>query len=281
MTSRPVDTLFKNNQLSVITFATADASFAIPLDQVLYIEKDVKRNIQLGELDQFNHEVITFQNKTVQLYDFNQLIGSKNHRQTMETLVSQLDEMEQQHVAWLEALEHSIRTDEPFEKALDPSQCQFGKWYQQFKTDNEDLAEVMARFDAPHRHLHGIAENLLTLGKTDPKAARQRLETERSTTLSELIHLFHMAKERAMTSVRPIIIFVEHAGGKVTALRLDNIDDIVTYNRADFNDEDSSEGLLKRKNEDFVIEGFLRNGDKAPLMLINCKAENSRQHAPA
>ncbi len=55
---------------------TADASFAIPLEQVLYIEKDVKRNLQVNELDGFNHKVITFQNNSVQLYDFNQLKGA-------------------------------------------------------------------------------------------------------------------------------------------------------------------------------------------------------------
>ncbi len=278
MPAQSVDALFKDGQLSVITFSTVDAAFAIPLDQVLYIEKDVKRNIQLNE---FNHEVITFQNKAVELYDFNRLIGSENHRQAMESLVQQLDEMEKQHVAWLDALEHSVKTGDPFEKALDPNQCQFGKWYNQFHTENEDLAEVMARFDTPHRHLHSLAETLLNLNKTDEEKARQRLETERATTLSELVHLFQTAKERALTSVRPIILFVEHANGKVTALRLDSINDIVTYQKKDFSEDDSTEGLMRKKNQDFVIEGFLRNGDQAPMMLINCKASAIKSEALA
>ena len=51
MSNATVNALFKDGKISVITFATNDAAFAIPLDQVLYIEKDVKRNIKLGELE--------------------------------------------------------------------------------------------------------------------------------------------------------------------------------------------------------------------------------------
>jgi len=32
---------------------------------------------------------------------------------------------------------------------------------------------------------------------------------------------------------------------------------------------------MKSKSEDFVIEGFLRDGNDAPLMLINCQPKTS------
>jgi hypothetical protein len=273
MSGKNIDSLFNDGKLAAITFMTADASFAIPLEQVLYIEKDVKRNLQLNELDEFNHEVITFQNNTVQLYDFNRLIGSENHQTIMNNLVSQLNEMEQQHRDWLDALEKSLKDNVPFNKALDPNKCAFGMWYNEFETDIEELKEALARFDAPHKKLHGLAESLLTLNQTDHEEAIRTLNNERQTTLAELIHLFHLTKERAISSIRPIILFVEHAGGKVTALRLDNINDIVTFDKKVFSRDDSADGIMKSKNEDFVVEGFLREGNEAPLMLINCQPE--------
>jgi len=272
MTNTSVDGLFKDGGLSVITFSTTDASFAIPLDQVLYIEKDVKRNIQLNELNQFNHEVITFQNKSVQLFDFNRLIGSENHQKMMQTLVATLDKMEQQHVEWLNELENAVINSNPFTLALDPNKCEFGKWYNHFQSDNEELTEILQRFDAPHKKFHGLAENVLKLNKTNPEQAIKTLQLERATTLSDLVILFHLAKERAITSVRPIILFVEHNAGKVSALRLDNINDIVTYKRSSFDHDQSTEGVMNNQNEDFIIEGFLRNGNEAPFMLINCKS---------
>lgn len=271
MSGKSIDDLFKEGKLAAITFVTSEASFAVPLEQVLYIEKDVKRNLQVNDLDEFNHEVITFQNNTVQLYDFNKLMGSENHQQAMARLVSQLDDMEQQHKDWLDALEVSLKENISFTKALDPTKCAFGVWYKQFETENEELAEVLSRFDEPHKKLHGLAKQLLELNKTDQKSALEILTQERLSTLAELIHLFHLTKERALSSVRPIILFVEHNKSKVTALRLDNINDILTFDRKVFSRDDSSDGILKNKGRDFVIEGFLRDGENAPLMLINCQ----------
>jgi Chemoreceptor zinc-binding domain len=282
MSGKDIDSLFNSGQLAAITFMTADAAFAIPLEQVLYIEKDVKRNLQVNELDEFNHEVITYQNNTVQLFDFNQLIGSENHQTMMNKLVTKLDEMEQQHRDWLDALEVSLKNNTPFTKALDPNKCAFGIWYNKFETDIDELKEALQRFDAPHKKLHGLAETLLHLNSTDHDEAMKILSIERQTTLSELIHLFHLTKERALSSIRPIILFVEHNSGKVTALRLDNINDIVTFDKKVFCLDDSASGIMRSKNEDFVVEGFLRDGNEAPLMLINCqpsKKDESEQVA--
>ncbi|KZZ21398.1 MULTISPECIES: CZB domain-containing protein [unclassified Oleiphilus] len=277
MSGKNIDSLFHDGTLAAITFMTADAAFAIPLEQVLYIEKDVKRNLQVNELDEFNHEVITFQNNTVQLYDFNQLIGSENHQTLMNNLVAKLNEMEQQHRDWLDALESSLKNNTPFTKALDPNKCAFGMWYNQFETDIEELKEALLRFDEPHKKLHGLAETLLNLNQTDHDEAMKILNTERQTTLSELIHLFHLTKERALSSIRPIILFVERTGGKVTALRLDNINDIITFNKKVFCRDDSADGIMRSKNDDFVVEGFLRDGNEAPLMLINCQPESKSE----
>lgn len=271
MAGKSIDDLFTEDKLAAITFVTSEAAFAVPLEQVLYIEKDVKRNLQVNDLGEFNHEVITFQNNTVQLYDFNRLMGSENHQQATTRLVSKLDEMEQQHTDWLDALEKSLKENVPFTKALDPTKCAFGLWYNQFETENEELAEVLSRFDAPHKKLHGLAKQLLELNKTNHEKALDILIQERLSTLAELIHLFHLTKERALSSVRPIILFVEHNEGKVTALRLDNINDILTFDKKVFSRDDSSEGILKSKERDFVVEGFLRDGENAPLMLINCQ----------
>lgn len=268
---KSIDELFKNGKLAAITFVTSEAAFAIPLEQVLYIEKDVKRNLQVNDLDEFNHEVITFQNNTVQLFDFNKLMGSENHQQMMMRLVNKLDEMEQQHKDWLDALEEALTTNTPFTKALDPNKCAFGVWYNQFETDNEELAEALSRFEKPHKKLHGLAKALLEMNKTNHEKALQILTQERLDTLAELIHLFHLTKERALSSIRPIILFVEHNHGKVTAMRLDNINDIVTFDRKVFSKDDSKDGIMKNKSRDFKIEGFLRDGENPPSLLINCQ----------
>lgn len=274
MSGQNIDSLFKNDQISVITFSTREATFAIPLEQVKYIEKDVKRNIKVGKLDRFNHEVITYQNNAVPLFDFSLLTGSRSQFEENKELISMLNDREKDHRDWMDALDSAIKKNTPFTKATDHNKCAFGVWYNQFSTNDSDLKEVLDKFDEPHKRIHALAETLLNLAKQDQEQALRTLDKERNTTLAELLRLFETARERVRNSDRPIIVFVEQNNNQVGALRLDNIQDIESFSRNNFSRDTSTEGIMKRNETDFVIEGFLRNGDSAPCMLINCQPAN-------
>lgn len=274
MSGQNIESLFKDDQISVITFSTREATFAIPLEQVKYIEKDVKRNIKVGKLDRFNHEVITYQNNAVPLFDFSILTGSRSQFEENKELISMLNEREKDHRDWMDALNTAIKNNTPFTKATDHNECAFGVWYNQFSTNDSDLKEVLEKFDEPHKRIHALAESLLTLAKQDQALALTTLEKERNTTLAELLRLFETARERVRNSDRPIIVFVEQNNNEISALRLDNIQDIESFSLKNFSRDTSTEGIMKRNETDFVIEGFLRNGDSAPCMLINCQPVN-------
>lgn len=271
MNGQSIDQLFKDNRISVITFSTRDATFAIPLEQVRYIEKDVQRNIQVGKLDKFNYEVITFQNRAVPLYDFSVLTGSKTQLDESLELIQTFTDREQDYVDWLDSLEQSIQMGAPFTKATDPNKCSFGVWYNKFKTNDSDLSEILDKFDEPHKKIHALAHELLELAKNDKSGALNKLEFERKTTLAGLRKLFGSARERVINNIRPIIVFVEQNNRKIAALRLDNIKDIESYSITNFSRDDTTDGVMKKNSSEFMIEGFLRNGDKPPCMLINCQ----------
>ncbi len=266
--------LFKDNKLSVITFSTKDASFAIPLQQVLYIEKDVKRNIQLDELNSFNHEVITYQNSTVELYDFNKLIGSGDHQSRMSALISELDDYELAHTQWIDQLEAAINhgANTPGK----PSKVEeLIKWARAYSNSNPELTEVINGLVEPTTDLQKELERVCQFS-TNQAQAQNLLKRVQENTLKAFQNHLQQAKERAENSIRPIILFVEHDNGRVTALRLDNIKDIIDYDWSNFSTDDSSDGLMKQRKNDYHIEGFLRNEDRAPLMLINCKTETAQ-----
>jgi chemotaxis signal transduction protein len=269
MTSSSSNILFKDNKISVITFSTKDASFAIPLDQVLYIEKDVKRNIKLDELETFNHEVITYQNATVELYDFNKLIGSEDYRSRMKVLRGQLDDFRDEYDSWTENIESAIQA-ETLAPSAPTKVVEFIKWTQQFQNTNTDLKEVIQSLAEPAKDLVKQLDKIAHASANKDYAMpifRRTIDGS----YKAVMHQIEQAQERAETSVRPIILFVEHNNGRISALRLDNINDIVSYDWKNFSQDDSSDGLMKHRQDDYSIEGFLRNDDEAPLMLINCK----------
>lgn len=271
MPGKIIDDLFIDGQLSAITFETTVASFAIPLEQVLYIEKDVKRHIQVGELVDFNHEVITFQNKSVQLYDFNKLIGTVSHQQLISSMLKELESMSGHHKKWLDDIETTLKENTPFTQNLDADKCIFGLWYNNFKTEDEELLDILKRLDQPHKTLHQTAKKILSTYQSEPEQSLAMLAQLRQNVLPEILSLTQLMRERALSSIRPIIIFVEHIQGRITALRLDKINDILTFTKSQFNHDDSNEGIFKNRDLDFKIEGFLRDGENAPLMLINCQ----------
>lgn len=266
--------LFKDNKLSVITFSTKDAAFAIPLQQVLYIEKDVKRNIQLDELNSFNHEVITYQNNTVELYDFNKLIGSDDHQNRMSALMTELDDYETALLNWIEQIETAIQHQSS--APAKPAKVEdLLKWTRAYSNTNAELTEVINSLEEPSTELQKDLERVCQILANQDQAQNMLKRTQENSLKAFHNHL-QQAKERAENSIRPIILFVEHDNGRVSALRLDNIKDIIDYDWSNFSTDNSSEGLMKQRTDDYHIEGFLRNEDCAPLMLINCKTETAQ-----
>ncbi len=244
-TSAAIEHLLEDDTLAVITFHSNEARFAVPLQQVLYIEKDVARHSELGKLNEFDHEVITFQNQTVPLFDFNRLVGARGHREHVMELVTKLDEEEARYCAMTE---DQIAT----------SHSRFEYWLTNNSQNNPQLEDVYAELKAHHQEL------ISALTQSDKPEQRDKAIQRFTAHLSA-------AKELAHNSIRPIILFLEHGAGKISALRLDQIQDIVNYQRQDFNSEDATEGILKQDKGLLKVEGFLRNGDQAPTILLNCQ----------
>ena len=78
-------------------------------------------------------------------------------------------EKEIDHLAWSNELANSLIMREPFSGELDPTQCAFGQWYQDF-ADSELYSQLPPAYhddfealDAPHRALHNSAREVREL----------------------------------------------------------------------------------------------------------------------
>jgi hypothetical protein len=194
-------------------------------------------------------------------------MGCEAEYTTNLALLQVLNDKEKQHQDWMNSLETSIKTGVVFNGARDPKQCEFGKWYAEFKADDELLADILADFDTPHQRLHGLADELLTMrDKGDVEKAVSVLEYERGRTLSKLVSLFAAAKERIENITRPILLYID-TGKKLVAVRLNAISDIVTYKRGDFTsqtDVDDNEDVQGLQ----FISGYLENKDNEPPCVL-------------
>lgn len=113
--------------------------------------------------------VVPFRDGNLPLFDLRVFLGSKARTLEVEELVSTMEMRKQDHIKWLDKLKDEVFNDKPVTVQTDPHMCAFGKWYDTFKSDNGNLNNYMARFDSPHKEIHGVAIEASRLVKAGKK----------------------------------------------------------------------------------------------------------------
>lgn len=213
---------------SYITFRSGSTFYALPIGNVRYISaRDALTIRPTPQQDRTASQVFEYDGKATALYRFCEMTGSNSQVDESAELVKLLTARRQDHVDWVDALEHSIKTGEAFTKATDPHQCAFGKWYDQYTPEDEELKEIMVAFDEPHKRIHALGIQLTDLAhqQNNQAEAMRQLSRERSTTLKLLMELFAKAIARLEDLVRPVVLVLD-SGEKNFALEVETISDI-------------------------------------------------------
>lgn len=179
-----------------------------------------------------------------------------------DEILEMVQDKVQAHIDWINDLEKSIKTGEPFMKARDHTQCAFGKWRINYSKENRDLDvnEVLKELDEPHQKIHALADQLLTLAQTDKNQALSILEHEKKTTLQFLLEkLGHLANELISVN-KEIVMVIEYVQDKLVkkiGVVIDKVDDILELGK---------KGVMPSKNDpDFLIE------NDRPLPILDLK----------
>jgi hypothetical protein len=216
----------------LLTFRSHHCDYAIPVTIVRYITSDLEGGCTIHGKNQ-QRRVIQFDGKPVDVTPFSQLIGIPSRLEQLSKLIETLQQRRQDHIDWLDSLEEALRNATTFSKSTDPNLCAFGRWYNNFTSEDELLSDILKRFDAPHKAIHGCATQLLELSQTHQKQEALRLlELQRNSTLQSLLRLFDDACQRIKDMIKPITIILE-VEERVFALDLDEISDINEYSLDD------------------------------------------------
>lgn len=256
---------------SFITFCVGHTRFALPVNAITYITSASAIETHNAPNQQKQMQaVFDFDGQPIELYRFNQIIGSSSQAMIVSELIQLLNDRQQDHIYWVDALEHSIVTGEPFAKATDPHKCAFGMWYDNYTPDDSELAEIMKRFDAPHKRIHSLAEKLLNLAKTQKGTheAINILNDEKTSTLKELLRIFSLARSRLEDLLKPVIIIIQSQNHHF-AIELDNIGGI-----KDFSTESWLPAVEEYGNALSCNDGFYQEANELYLKLCPIKIMN-------
>ena len=214
--------------MDYLSFRHGQQHYAIPIASVRFITADnTLQFTRVATGDGLQRDMVEFEGKACIVRSLASLLGQDSAQGEIQLLIELLHAREKDHVDWLEALEQSLVNSVEFTKARDPNQCAFGRWYNDFSTDNLMLSQLMEKFDAPHRRIHALADELLTLrdqGKTDQ--ALSIIEEHKRTTLIRLQSLFADARQMVSTSIRPTVIMIQDDQGQIVGLKVDDIGEV-------------------------------------------------------
>jgi purine-binding chemotaxis protein CheW len=142
-----------------VIFHLLDEQFAVSANHVREMVA-MPKVVPVPQTPDYIRGVINLRDQVIPVMDLRLRMGMTSLVDETEDLIQLLDQREQDHKNWIAELESSVREQREFKLATDPHKCAFGKWYDNFKTENRILAGCLRKFDAPHQKIHAIAVNV-------------------------------------------------------------------------------------------------------------------------
>lgn len=226
--------------------------YALELDKVneIVVLNETKIFPDMGE---FDRGIIKLRNQVVRVVDLRKKFRFPTFEDQDYELIETLLATKQEHENWANNLVESIENNKEFKLTTNPHQCEFGKWYDNYKTNNLGLKNYLIEFDMPHKRLHNSAR--IALKAENKEKARKVIEEKTLPELEKLKALFEGIGEALKSSHREVaVIFNEKIDGKLFGVSADLVDSIVKIK-----DEDID--IPKVSRNDTILKGIGKVGD--------------------
>ncbi len=204
--------------------------------------------------------IINLRKSIIPLFDLRTILGYISSEEEMREFLGMLKQREQDHIDWLDELRASIVEKRDFRKTTDPHACAFGKWYDNYKTDNIKLALFLRSFDEPHKNIHKSAIVIQDIiMKHGYDAALEYYKKIRETELSKMIKLFNELYIRIQSAIKSYSVIINH-NNRIKGYIVDNVERISTFDEDIYLLND-----LMEANE--YVKGIVRDDSKDYLVL--------------
>ncbi len=101
--------------------------------------------------------VYTCRGELVQMLDLRTLFRMPSLAQEYQEFSSMIDVRKQDHINWVNELKKSVAENYQFPLATDPHKCAFGRWYDSFYSENNEVNLYLKKLEFPHKALHEAA----------------------------------------------------------------------------------------------------------------------------
>ncbi len=201
--------MFYDDDYPLVTFVIKDNQYAITSKYVSNMVP-VPSVRPVPQAPEYVRGIINLRGKVLPLIDLRVRLGYTSTTVELVNFLKMLEQHEQDHRNWLDELDASITENRPFKLTSDPHKCDFGKWYDNYETDDSSARAILRKFDRPHRKIHAIAQEVEKHQAQDnhPKA-KKMVDDAKENELNVMVNLFANMRKHMTESAREIAMIVE------------------------------------------------------------------------
>lgn len=117
--------------------------------------------------------IVSHWGQVLPIIDLRRFLGIESKAQEAEQFEQMLEQRKQDHIRWVNELKRCVEEEDTFRLATDPHQCAFGKWYDNYESNNQVIAFHMKKIDEPHQKLHATAHEALSCARNCAECSRE------------------------------------------------------------------------------------------------------------
>lgn len=180
-----------NMDMPCVVFTVSRTKYAVNAKSVSSVS--ILRNFtKVPNAKEYIRGSIELNGEPVQLLDLRLLFGNESMRNEILAFEKIINDAKKLHTDWVDALEKSIDKGIPFTLPKDPQKCDFGIWYDNFRTDNEKIKNCVKGIEEPHRLLHlSVVEIEKAMEKKEYELAMLVLSHAKNVHSNEIIKLLN------------------------------------------------------------------------------------------
>lgn len=171
--------------------------------------------------------VVNLRGTVIPIVDLRMQLGMTGYTEERNILIDIFDKQEKEHADWLNELKATVEEKREFTLTSDPDACEFGKWYDKYRTDNELIKSLLSKLDSLHRAIYNIAiEVKENVDKGDPQSAMAIIQIAWNSEFMELKSLFKEARQLLRESAREIVIVTKYDNA-IVGFVVDKVEDVL------------------------------------------------------
>lgn len=255
-----------------VIFKLAEQQYAVFSETVSNISMLPEEITPVPDAPEYMRGIVHQRGEVIPLLDLRRLFSMPSLEKEYEDFCAMLEARKKDHVHWVHTLEESADKEEKFLLATDPHQCAFGKWYDQFKTDNQSVNFHMRKIDEPHRKLHETAAEIDECNKNHSDCEREicvktKLHKAANEYMPQILDLIDQAKEIFRGSYRDMMIVLERNDQNIHQRIGIVVDEIVGVEP--INTAYSMQGMNHIRFSKLIDDAASRSVDGSMLLRLN------------